>query len=258
MITCQSIGGLGNQLFQIATTLALAIEHQDEAIFDFARHQPLSQGNEATHYLPTIYRNLNNQQLPPSRFIFKEQGFGYQPIPYQSGMMLVGFFQSEKYFSKYRQELLDIFAPPLQIVDELRAKYRSILDRPNCAIHVRRGDYVSRNQYNPVLRLDYYRSAIELFEPDTKFLVFSDDLNWCKQIWSDDRFTFSEQVDEVMDLYLMSMCQHHIIANSSFSWWAAWLNRNPHKRIIAPKTWFGSALGHFNTDDLYTASMLKI
>ena len=172
--------------------------------------------------------------------------------------MLVGFFQSEKYFSKYRQELLDIFAPPSQTVDELRAKYGFILDQPNCAIHVRRGDYLHRTQYNPVCSPDYYRSAIELFDRDTKFLVFSDDLDWCKQIFKSPSCTFSEHVDEVMDLYLMSMCSHHIIANSSFSWWAAWLNRNPHQRIIAPKKWFGSALSHFNTDDLYTASMLKI
>jgi Glycosyl transferase family 11 len=258
MITCQSLGGLGNQLFQIATTLALAIEHQDEAIFDFDRHQALSQGNEPARYRTTIYRNLTNQKLPPCKSIFREQSFGYRPIPYHSDLMLVGFFQSDRYFSKYRQELLDIFAPPSQIVDELRSKYGFILERPNCAIHVRRGDYVGRTQYNPVCSLDYYRSAIELFERDTKFLVCSDDINWCKQIWSDERFIFSEYVDEVMDLYLMSMCQHHIIANSTFSWWAAWLDRNPHKKIVAPKKWFGSALGHLNTDDIYTRSMLKI
>jgi hypothetical protein len=258
MITCQSIGGLRNQLFQIATTLALAIEHQDEAVFDFTRHQPISQGNEANFYQTTIYRNLNNQKLPPSQFIFREQGFSYRPIPYRSNLMLVGFFQSEKYFIKYRQELLDIFAPSSKIVNELRAKYGFILEQPNCAIHVRRGDYLNRTQYNPVCSIDYYQAAIEQFDRDTKFLVFSDDINWCKQIWSDDRFTFSEYVDEIMDLYLMSMCQHQIIANSTFSWWAAWLNRDPHKRIIAPKKWFGSALGHLNTDHIYTTSMLKI
>jgi Glycosyl transferase family 11 len=107
--------------------------------------------------------------------------------------------------------------------------------QPNCAIHVRRGDYVHRTQYNPVCSLDYYRSAIELFAADTAFLVFSDDIEWCKQRFDSPRFTFSEQrapsdsvlggnLQEEIDLYLMSMCQHQIIANSTFSWWGSWLN----------------------------------
>lgn len=266
MITCQLIGGLGNQLFQIATTLAVSIEHEDEAIFDLNGHRQLSQGSRAAGYKRTIYRNLIDRPLPLSKFIFKEQGFGYQPIAYQSEMMLVGFFQSEKYFIKYRQNLLDIFTPESQVIEELKSKYELILDRPNCAIHVRRGDYLNRAQYNPICSLDYYCSAIELFDRDTTFLVFSDDIDWCKQTFDSPRFTFSENSSvagdpprsEYIDLYLMSMCQHQIIANSTFSWWGSWLNQNPHKRIIAPKNWFGSALGHLKTDDIYTGSMLKI
>jgi Glycosyl transferase family 11 len=269
MITCQLLGGLGNQLFQIATTLAVALEHEDEAVFDLNGHHQLSQGSRAIDYKTTIYRNLIDRSLPLSKFIFKEQGFGYQPIAYQSGMMLVGFFQSEKYFIKYRQNLLDIFTPESQVIEELKSKYAVILERPNCAIHVRRGDYVKRTQYNPICSLDYYKAAIELFAADTAFLVFSDDIDWCKQTFDSPRFTFSEHrassdsvlggfLQEEIDLYLMSMCQHQIIANSTFSWWGSWLNQNPHKRTIAPKNWFGSALGHLKIDDIYTESMLKI
>lgn len=277
MITCQLLGGLGNQLFQIATTLAVALEHEDEAVFDLNGHRQLSllgggpaqQGSRAIDYKTTIYRNLIDRQIPPCKYIFKEQEFSYRPIAYQSGMMLVGFFQSEKYFIKYRQNLLDIFTPDRQVIEELRSKYGFILERPNCAIHVRRGDYVNRTQYNPVCSLDYYKAAIELFAADTTFLVFSDDIEWCKQRFDSPRFTFSEQkapsdsvlrgfLQEEIDLYLMSMCKHQIIANSTFSWWGSWLNQNPHKRIVAPKNWFGSALQHLKTDDIYTESMLKI
>ncbi len=266
MITCQLLGGLGNQLFQIATTLAVALEHEDEAVFDLNGHRQLSQGSRAIDYKTTIYRNLIDRQIPPCKYIFKEQGFGYRPIAYQSGMMLVGFFQSEKYFIKYRQKLLDIFTPDRQVIEELKYKYAFILERPNCAIHVRRGDYVKRTQYHPICSLDYYSLAIDLFDRDTTFLVFSDDIDWCKQTFDSPRFTFSENSSvasppprsEYIDLYLMSMCQHQIIANSTFSWWGSWLNQNPHKRIIAPKNWFGSALQHLKTDDIYTESMLKI
>jgi hypothetical protein len=274
MITCQLMGGLGNQLFQIATTLALAIEHQDLAVFDLNGHHQLSQGNKAIHYKTTIYRNLIDRQIPPYKYIFREQDFEYQPIAYRSDMMLVGVFQSEKYFINYRKELLDIFTPKSQVIDELKSKYRSILEQPNCAIHVRRGDYVNRTQYNPICSLDYYHAAIDLFPQDTTFLIFSDDLDWCKQTWNSPRFTFaescrtgspsmartqaSEHKSEETDLYLMSMCQHQIIANSTFSWWGSWLNQNPHKQIVAPKTWFGNGLRHLNVDDIYTEAMLKI
>jgi Glycosyl transferase family 11 len=162
MITCQLIGGLGNQLFQIATTLALAWENQDLAIFDLNGHHQLSQGNKAIHYKKTVYRNLIDRQIPPCKYIFKERGFHYQPIVYQSGMQLVGFFQSEKYFVKYRQYLLDILKPKSQIIDELKSKYEFILERPNCAMHIRRGDYVNRTQYNPICSLDYYQQATVL------------------------------------------------------------------------------------------------
>jgi Glycosyl transferase family 11 len=266
MITCQLIGGLGNQLFQIATTLAVAWDHQDVAVFDLHGHRALSQGNAATHYQTTIYRNLRSQKLPPRKFIFKERGFGYQPIPYRSDMMLVGFFQSERYFIKYRQDLLDLFTPQSQVIDRLKSKYGFVLERPNCAIHVRRGDYLNRTQYNPICDLEYYQTAIDLFDRDTTFLVFSDDIQWCKQTFTSDRFILSEHnsvagyppSSEEIDLYLMSMCQHQIIANSTFSWWGSWLNQNPHKTIVAPQIWFGAALEHLHTDDIYTRSMLKI
>lgn len=263
MITCQLIGGLGNQLFQIATTLALAWDNQDQAVFDLNGHIKLSQGNEAICYRAGIYRNLIDRPQVVSKCIFKERGHHYQPIPYHPSMKLIGFFQSEKYFIKYRQNLLDILSPTSQIIDKLTSKHKFILERPNCAIHVRRGDYLNRSQYNPVCSIEYYKTAIELFDDDTQFLVFSDDLEWCKHNFNilagsleEHKFIFSEHNSEETDLYLMSMCQHQIIANSTFSWWGSWLNQNPLKKTVAPKIWFGSALQHLNTEDIYVESTL--
>jgi Glycosyl transferase family 11 len=258
MITCELIGGLGNQLFEISTTLALAWEHQDTAVFNLSGHRHTNQGNRAGYYRKTIYRNLTDRWIWWSRYKFKEQGHHYQPIAYRSGLKLIGYFQSEKYFIKYRQNLLDLFAPTNQTIDQLKSEYGFILDRPNCAMHIRRGDYFKYPQNHPICSIDYYQTAIDLFDRDTTFLVFSDDINWCKNIFSDRRFIFSENNSEEIDLYLMSMCQHQIIANSSFSWWGSWLNQNPTKQIVAPKHWFGSELQHLGADDIYTPSMLKI
>jgi hypothetical protein len=258
MITCDLMGGLGNQLFQIATTLALAWENEDTAVFNINGHKNVLQGNGASHYQKTVYRNLIDRKIWLSKYVFREQGHHYQQIHYRKNMKLIGYFQSEKYFIKYRQKLLDLFAPPPRIIDKLKLEYGFILDQPSCAIHVRRGDYHKFPNNHPICSINYYKAAIALFNRNTQFLVFSDDINWCKNMFNEDRFTFSENNGEDVDLYLMSMCQHQIIANSSFSWWGSWLNQNISKRVIAPTNWFGSSLEHLNTSDLYTSSMLKI
>jgi Glycosyl transferase family 11 len=252
------MGGLGNQLFQIATTLAVSWDNNDTAVFDLKGHKNALQGNGACHYQETIYRNLTNRKIWWSQHTFQERGYHYQEIPYQLNMKLIGYFQSEKYFFKYRQKLLDLFAPPPQVIDRLKLDYGFILDHPSCAIHVRRGDYHKFPNNHPICSIDYYKAAIDLFDSNTQFLVFSDDINWCKKVFNEDKFEFSENNGEDVDLYLMSMCQHQIIANSSFSWWGSWFNENPSKYIIAPKDWFGSNLQHFNINDLYTPLMLKI
>jgi hypothetical protein len=160
-------------------------------------------------------------------------------------------FQSERYFRDCRELLIDLFAPP---VLACLGTYRSILEFPNsCAIHVRRGDYLIRSSPCQVVGMDYYRQAINLF-PDARFLVCSDDLEFCRKFFVGSRFTFSEGNSDEEDLYLMSMCRHQIIANSTFSWWAAYLNQNPDKRIIAPRSW-STRRNTTEQNDIYTQSM---
>jgi len=115
-------------------------------------------------------------------------------------------------------------------------------------LHVRRGDYLQLPTHHPTCTIDYYHKALANF--DGKVLVFSDDIDWCRKTFQDPRFEFVKGNLDYIDLYLMSMCKNNIIANSSFSWWAAWLNDNKDKKVIAPKKWFGPAISH-NTMDLY-------
>ena len=118
------------------------------------------------------------------------------------------------------------------------------------ALHIRRGDFVWNNKNHPPLSLDYYKSALELFDSDREVIIFSDDTEWCKEqeLFADDRFAVAEGGDQFYDLCLMSMCDDFIIANSTFSWWGAWLGNRG--KVIAPKRWFGETLGH-DTKDLY-------
>lgn len=236
MITCQLIGGLGNQLFQIASTLSVAWNNQDVALFDLDAHIQLSQGMPARSYKNTVYRNLVTGVMPQPKFVYIEVNSPEADvkIPYHPGMELRGFFQSERYFNNYRQRLLDLFTPTEKALAIASYKYPDI--KQCCAIHVRRGDRQNRPRTNPILPIEYYRKAIAQFESDRKFLVFSDDPHWCEQAFDDrDRFTIVANADYI-DLYLMGMCEHQIIANSTFSWWGAYLNQNIDKITITPQS----------------------
>ena len=124
------------------------------------------------------------------------------------------------------------------------------VDKP-IALHIRRGDFLTNNANHNNLTLDYYATALSKFEDDRNVIIFSDDTEWCKQqeLFSGDRFLVSESSNPYVDLCLMSMCSDFIIANSSFSWWGAWLANKG--TVIAPEKWFGPNNAHLDTSDLY-------
>jgi len=131
-----------------------------------------------------------------------------------------------------------------------------IIDR-TISLHIRRDDYVTSNGYHPVQPLSYYEKALDIIGDWNKLLVFSDDIEWCKSNLNFDKIQFVEEANEFETLYLMSHVQDNIIANSSFSWWGAWLNKNPQKRVIAPKLWFGEISG-ICTDYIVPNTWIKI
>ena len=138
---------------------------------------------------------------------------------------------------------------------KLKKKYP--IDENNISIHIRRTDYVTSNGYHPVQSIEYYKQAIEIIGDYDNIFVFSDDINWCKENLKFDNMIFVDGNDDVEDMWLMSICNHNVIANSSFSWWGAWLNNNPDKKVIAPNNWFGSQT-NLNTNDLIPNTWIKI
>jgi hypothetical protein len=128
------------------------------------------------------------------------------------------------------------------------------------ALHVRRTDYVSNSANHPPCNLSYYEKALDRFDANIPVMIFSDDVGWCQSqsLFDSDRFMISESHNGSIDLCLMSMCHNHIIANSSFSWWGAWLAKS--KKVIAPKHWFGTEgnTSKNQTHDLYLNDWIKI
>ena len=231
MVSANLKGGLGNYMFQIAAAHTLAVRNNDVAKFDFTSAMQVHKNIE--NYKSNIFRNISygDSEL---FWQYDEPTFAFNEIPYKNGLLLNGYFQSEKYLD--RDEILNLFEMPDEISKYIHEKYGSFEDI--ISIHVRRGDYLHKQERHPVLKMDYYETAIHHFDNSKKFYVFTDDVDWCKERFSTTRCQIIQEKDYI-DLWMMSLCEHNIIANSSFSWWGAWLNKNTDKIVIAPNIWFG-------------------
>lgn len=250
MVTSHLMGGLGNQMFQVATATSLALDNDDEIIFSHKNVGDMKH-KRPSFYRENVYKHINFTEFVKYKTVFKEREFSYSPIPYTPNMCIYGYFQSEKYFTHNRNHIQKLFIDN-ETYMRVRNKYNNILkDTEIVSLHIRRGDYVNLQNYHPTCTLEYYCNAMELF-PDVTYLIFSDDILWCKlNLPLGPKYIFIEGNEDYEDLYLMSMCNHNIIANSSFSWWAAWLNENENKKVIAPQIWFGPSSNHLDTKDLY-------
>ena len=255
-----TMGRLGNQMFQIAATIGAAIDNDLDYYFkDWKCGYTHSDFNEF------MKNKLKNDPTGNSEVQYQEPGFSYSKINLNPNLNygLRGYFQSEKYFKNHKDLILKTFELSDDFKNVLRSKYGKILSN-SCSLHVRRGDYVSKQDYHPLVPLDYYQRALnEIYGDDltsVNILVFSDDIKWCKENIkiNDTNINYITNNIDILDLYLMTMCDNNIIANSSFSWWGAWLNENENKKIIAPKTWFGTKQTNLQTNDLYCKGWIQI
>lgn len=256
MISSYFQGGLGNQMFQIATAASLAFENNDKIIFNPAYHDLPLQGRKTKAYRDNIFKNIPFSDTYKIKNMFREKSFNYSKIPYQENLALIGYFQSEKYFLKNQQKIRNLFQIDKQSENYINEKYGKILSKKPISVHIRRGDYLN-NPTHPTKHAQYYNKSIDMFPKDSSFLFFSDDIGWCKDNFQKENFFFSSDNPDYIDMFLMSKCSHNIIANSSFSWWAAWLNNNTEKFVISPKKWFGPTVEH-NTEDLIPKGWLRI
>lgn len=235
------IGQLGNQLFVVAAATSLAIDNNVDAIFtDF---KIKDSRDIKTNYNEVFFR-VKTDGSPRKTVVYTEPFYHYKPIPYHPNIKIKGGFQSEKYFKHNKSAILELFAPSDKITTYLLEKYRSIIEHPkSVAIHYR--DFTSElpgETYFLDIKKEYYERALTLFDDDALFVVFTNNPKRCKQIFSElpYEFIFIEGEKHYHDLYLMSMCKHNIICNSSFSWWGAYLNPNQDKIVITPSKWYSS------------------
>ena len=232
-----SFGRLGNQLFQIAATVAYAQRTGRKATFTrwYCKRDQVAYADYFEHSLD--YREPPAQMTPFTEHVPYEA-----PIPDLAGhVSLRGYFQSESYFANCPGRIRHFFTPKSSLEASLRSKWAGALHGITCSIHIRRGDYLNLSHLYPTCTVEYYRRAMDymMTQGTHQFLVFGDDLDWAREALhgapAPTRFISGQSGIE--DLFLMSFCDNHIIANSSFSWWGSWLNRNPAKCVVAPSEW---------------------
>lgn len=289
MIIVKLSGGLGNQMFQYALGKHLAIKNNtclklDLSFFDtqnlrsyelnfFNLNDNVATKNDLSLFvLPEKPSVLNKLKFKFSNTfcnnkVLIEKDFSFDPsvLETSSGAYLDGYWQSEKYFKAIEPVIRDSFQIKAHI-DKINESLISRINKTNSiSLHVRRGDYVnvkSTNEIHGVCDLSYYTSAMDYFSDkvyNAFIYIFSDDIEWVKQnlkIPFAHHFVDNNYNNNNMDLLLMSKCKHHIIANSSFGWWGAWLNNNPNKIVVAPVKWFNDITK--DTSDLIPENWIKL
>ena len=280
MITCNLMGGLGNQLFQIFATISYAIKSRND--FKFLNAEQLGGGSTTLRY--TFWNTLLYRlkpflidDIPLNIRVIRERGFTYNELPvYEmvgNDSLIFGYFQSYKYFYENYDtiyKLLSISGTKAKLLDKIC--YDEFYFKDTISMHFRIGDYKKIQHVHPLMTKDYYDRCLEFItskKPDTNFIV----MYFCEDCDIEDvtkivkylegkfvNFKFIRGDNKLADweqMLLMSCCHHNIIANSSFSWWSAYLNEWSDKMVCYPSVWFGPSAPH-NTSDLCPPDWNKI
>lgn len=292
MVISRIVGGLGNQMFQYAFGRAQSLAHGTEYALDLDdfRDYPLHNGFELSRIFNIEARELSPREmrgvigwrgiggirrmLVRRRYswlrgakILVEPHFHFWPPALRApkDCYVAGYWQSERYFAAYQDVIRENFTYRLPLTSVNEGIRQRICSSEAVSLHVRRGDYVKDEQTSTThgaCTLEYYAKAIDFIAAQCRsptFFVFSDDVAWVRNLRIEFPHHYVEHNragESYNDMRLMSECRHHIIANSSFSWWGAWLNRSAEKIVVAPKRWF--ATNEISARDLLPAAWIQL
>ncbi|MEI9912906.1 MAG: alpha-1,2-fucosyltransferase [Bacteroidota bacterium] len=284
MIIARLQGGLGNQLFQYAAVKALASrlnkpfkleaitslqkdKYRSIALNDLHANFELATKKEVKDFLyfPSLYRHQYVSFFKAGKNIYHEPHFHFDEnfFHLNDPVFLDGFWQSPLYFKDMETIIRRDFTIKPGLIKNVMEKGKELEGKDSIAVHIRRGDFMNPKitAYHGVMGTDYYSKAIQILKEritSASVHYFSDDIEWVKKYLPADNaeFVSSFTRSAIEDFYLMTKCRHIIIANSSFSWWTAWLNDNPGKIVVAPGKWFADS--RINTNDLIPAEWIRI
>jgi hypothetical protein len=250
-------GRLGNQMFQYAALRGIA----ETKGYEFCIPESIFKNEWEDHQLFDAFTlpNLKTKRFLSANY-YQEKQFNYSQEYVDecpNNVNLFGYFQTEKYFSHIADSIREDFTFKPEVLNPCKEAFNfdGVI-----SLHVRRTDFIEKSDDHPPCSLEYYETALSKFDSDLPVLIFSDDTEWCKEqeLFKPDRFMISESNWNLVDMCLMTMCSHHIIANFSFSWWGAWLSGS--ENVIAPSRWFGDSgyTANHNTEDIIPDRWTKI
>ena len=258
MLSFNNIGNLGrlaNQMFQYASLKGIArnrgFDYSIPPEQVFGQHDPLVKNSQLNIY--NVFENISKNNIQVSKNpMLQERMHEFDEELYRTcpdNVDLFGYFQSPKYFNNIKDEIKNDFKFTNEVESLCDEMYESISGKKVVSLHIRRTDYTVNNNH-PLQPMSYYENALKLFDKNVQILVFSDDPKWCQEqeLFADDSVMLSEGNDADIDLCLMTKCDYHIIANSSFSWWGAWLGDS--EKVIAPSDWFADSCAGKSVKDM--------
>lgn len=286
MVIVKIIGGLGNQMFQYAYAKALQQKGHEVKIdisafetyklhggyqldkYNIDLDSSKKDENDKFYKNTIFYKVLRRFGIDFSRRI-KENSllFNSELLKIEDNSYLDGYFQCEKYFKDIREIILKQFTINQDISNYTKEIKNKIQNSQNsCSLHIRRGDFANSTNINihGACDIEYYKKAIQYLEEKVEninYFIFSDDIEWVKENLAIQNAIYIDSKEKRIpheDIYLMSLCKNNIIANSSFSWWGAWLNQNEKKMVIAPKRWFADDKLESQSKDIVCESWIRI
>ena len=256
LISCNLMGGLGNQMFQAAHALAQGWKNNRETVFIPRSWTPM-QGKDTSHYKDNVFRGL--------KFVDNIDGFAkvhegpweYSEVnPVEDNTVFEGYFQSGKNLLGFDEKIQELFGPTEEFIKQIYEKYPQLNQDNTVSIHIRFGDYKQNPHIHPSVSKEYLDKALEMIGPYSHLFLFGDDKEWLGKNFNGENIILVDE-DDYVDMWMMSLCKTNIIPNSTFSWWSAFLNKNKNKQIISPSIWFGPS-GPQNYYDMFQPDWTKL
>jgi hypothetical protein len=252
------MGGLGNQLFQISKALSEGFENGIDVKFKKESFIPM-EGNQPSKYENNIFRNIKFGDYDDNILQINEPSWSYHDIGvfYYKPVKYYGYFQSSKNFKSQGEKIKTCFSPTEEFIEKIKKLYPKIFDKGSVSIHVRRGDYLTVSEILPVIDKTYIDECLRQIGEYSNIFIFSNDKKWCEENLKYENSTIVYDLEDYEELWSISLCNHNIMSNSSFSWWGSYLNKNINKKVYVPSIWFGDN-GEKHYQDIYEEEWIKI
>lgn len=249
-------GRTGNMMFQIANVFAKSLEYNRQLIIPSKESSSnIYESNlfRSFEFVDIDYSKIGNYKTINSPFHYTELDLPSDDKPTR----YCGWYQSEKFFKNYSSNILDVYSPTEEFIEEVNDEFKFLKNKSVCAINVRRGDYLTQPTRHPVITKEYINEALKQIPKCEKYLVLSDDIEWCRENIKIEDTIFVENYWDWRGLWLMSQCNNFVLSNSSYSWWGAYLSRDKNKKVITPSTWVGPDITDV-MDDIWCDGWIKI